>query len=109
MGIADRIRASLAAFGNPSLTQKSQGYVSDRKSSPSGGHLNVNNMKMAFDSFSQPVWGPEIATLGAYAREGYTSKTFDVPFIPFSTQKIALQVDEDVQLAINDLASRVTG
>lgn len=65
--------------------------------------------KMAFDSFSQPVWGPEVSTLGAYAREGYTSRTFDIPAVPFTTQKQALQFDEDVQLAINDLASKITG
>ncbi|MDE1868263.1 MAG: hypothetical protein KGI08_11225, partial [Thaumarchaeota archaeon] len=37
------------------------------------------------------------------------SKTFDIPFIPFTTQEIALQVDEDVQLAINHLSSQITG
>ena len=58
---------------------------------------------------SQPVWGPEISTVGAYSREGYTSRTFDTPAIPFSTQAIALQQDEDIQLAINGLASQVTG
>ena len=26
---------------------------------------------------SQPVWGPDLSTVGAYSREGYTSKTFD--------------------------------
>ncbi len=59
--------------------------------------------------FSQPVWGPELSTVGAYSREGYTSKTFDSPAVPFNTQVIALQQDEDVQLAINSLASQVTG
>lgn len=58
---------------------------------------------------SQPVWGPEISTVGAYSREGYTSRTFDTPAIPFSTQAFALQQDEDVQLGINRLASQVTG
>jgi len=58
---------------------------------------------------SQPVWGPEISTVGAYSREGYTSKTFDTPAIPFNTQALALQIDEDVQLSINSLASQVTG
>ena len=58
---------------------------------------------------SQPVWGPEISTVGAYSREGYTSKTFDLPAIPFRTQKTGLQIDEDVQLAINHLSSQVTG
>ncbi len=58
---------------------------------------------------SQPVWGPEISTVGAYSREGYTSKSFDSPAIRFSTQETALQFDEDVQLAVNDLSSKVTG
>jgi hypothetical protein len=65
---------------------------------------------MAYDGgFSQPVWGPEISTVGAYSREGYTSRTFDRPFVPFSTQEFSLQVDEDVQLAINHLSSLITG
>jgi len=91
--------------------------------------LNVNALKTSFaellpmDSYpgavqsqgptapglSQPVWGPEIATVGRYSREGYTSKTFDRPVIPFQTQVVALQTDEDVALAINHLASQVTG
>ena len=58
---------------------------------------------------SQPVWGPEISTIGAYSREGYTSRTFDTPTIPFNLQKVGLQIDEDVQLAINHLSSQVTG
>jgi len=58
---------------------------------------------------SQPVWGPELSTVGAYSREGYTSKTFDTPAIPFSTQALPLQIDEDVQLVINRLSSQVTG
>jgi len=58
---------------------------------------------------SQPVWGPEISTVGAYSREGYTSRTFDTPAIPFVTQAFALQQDEDIQLAMNRLSSQVTG
>jgi len=58
---------------------------------------------------SQPVWGPEISTVGGYSREGYTSRTFDTPAIPFVTQGIALQQDEDIQLAMNRLSSQVTG
>lgn len=58
---------------------------------------------------SQPVWGPEISTVGAYSREGYTSRSFDQPAIPFSTQAAALQQDEDIQLAMNRLSSQVTG
>jgi len=58
---------------------------------------------------SQPVWGPEISTVGAYSREGYTSRSFDVPQVPFRIQANALGQDEDVQLAINDLSSKITG
>ena len=58
---------------------------------------------------SQPVWGPELSTVGGYSREGYTSKTFDTPAIPFRTQALALQVDEDVSLVINGVSSQVTG
>ena len=58
---------------------------------------------------SQPVWGPEISTIGAYSREGYTSRTFDTPPVPFRKMAEALQTDEDVQLAINDLSSKITG
>lgn len=58
---------------------------------------------------SQPVWGPEISTVGRYSREGYTSKTFDKPLIDFNTQVEALARDEDVQLAINHLSSQITG
>ena len=58
---------------------------------------------------SQPVWGPEISTVGAYSREGYTSRTFDTPAVPFRTQKTGLQLDEDTQLAVNHLSSQVTG
>ena len=80
--------------------------------------MNLNMMKNTMNStllsemvpgLSQPVWGPEISTVGAYSREGYTSKSFDLPRIPFRVMAQALEVDEDVQLAINDLSSKVTG
>ena len=80
--------------------------------------LNINLVKDTMNSsllsemvpgLSQPVWGPTINSVGAYSREGYTSKTLDTPAIPFSTQALALQVDEDVQLIINRLSSQVTG
>lgn len=103
MGFLSRIQNSLKALASD---PQRNGYQSDRRPSNS---LNLMSTKMAFDVFSQPVWGPEVSTLGAYAREGYTSKTFDLPAIPFTTQKQALQYDEDVQLAINDLASKITG
>jgi len=80
--------------------------------------MNLNLMKNTMNStllsemvpgLSQPVWGPEISTVGAYSREGYTSKSFDLPRIPFRVMALALETDEDVQLAINDLSSKVTG
>jgi len=67
------------------------------------------SMGEAMPGLSQPTWGPEISTVGAYSREGYTSRTFDTPAIPLKQQAAALQVDEDAQLAINHLASQVTG
>jgi hypothetical protein len=69
----------------------------------------MQNLSEIMPGLSQPVWGPEISTVGAYSREGYTSKTFDSPAVPFSTQKEGLQIDEDTQLAINHLSSQVTG
>jgi len=79
--------------------------------------LDVMSMKMSFEEainasppgFSQPVWGPDISTVGRYSQEGYTSKTFDKPLIPFTTLANALARDEDVQLAINHLSSQITG
>jgi hypothetical protein len=65
--------------------------------------------EMVSGGLSQPVWGPEISTVGAYSREGYTSKSFDSPTVPFKIMANALGKDEDVQLAINDLSSKVTG
>ena len=80
--------------------------------------VNLNLLKSTMNSsllsemvpgLSQPVWGPEISTVGAYSREGYTSRTFDTPAVSFRIQALALQQDEDVQLAVNDLSSKVTG
>lgn len=59
--------------------------------------------------FSQPVWGPEISTVGAYSREGYASRPFDKPIISFKEMAVALATDEDVSLALNHLSSQVTG
>ena len=70
---------------------------------------NRTPMEEALPGLSQPVWGPEISTVGAYSREGYTSKPFDSPLVTMRIQSYALQVDEDVQLSINHLASKVTG
>ena len=83
-----------------------------------GNSLDLNMVKNTLNSgmlaemtggLSQPVWGPEISTIGAYSREGYTSRTFDTPPVPFRKMAEALQTDEDVQLAINDLSSKITG
>lgn len=106
MGILSRIRNSLSALSADRPPAPTQRYVSDR---PKTSSYNLMGLKMAAETFSQPVWGPEISTVGAYSREGYTSKTFDKPWVDFATQRIALQTDEDVQLAVNDLASKITG
>jgi hypothetical protein len=71
--------------------------------------MNSSLLSEMVPGLSMPVFGPEINSVGAYSREGYTSRTFDVPKISFRTQAMALQLDEDVQLAINDLSSKVTG
>ena len=108
MGFLSRLQASFQALTSNQAATPSprQGYTSDRQPTNS---LNVNNVRMALEEFSQPVWGPEISTVGAFSREGYTSRTFDRPVIPFATQKNALQTDEDIQLAMNDLTSKITG
>jgi len=108
MGFGTRLRNGLAKILSPEDT-------SPRRN---GSSVNLNLLKNTMNSsllsemvpgLSQPVWGPEISTIGAYSREGYTSRTFDLPAVNFRTQAEALQVDEDVQLAINDLSSKVTG
>ena len=67
------------------------------------------SMSEVMPGLSQPVWGPEISTVGRYSQEGYTSKTFDKPVVPFQAMATALATDEDVGLAINHLSSQVTG
>jgi len=108
MGFGTRLRNGLAK-----LLSSETDVVRHRTNS-----LNLNLVKDTMNSsllseivpgLSQPIFGPEITTVGAYSREGYTSRTFDVPTVSFRTQAAALQQDEDVQLAINDLASKVTG
>ncbi len=74
-----------------------------------GTSMDVHAIQDAMGGFSQPVWGAEINTVGAYSREGYTSKTRDTPIVKFRTQALAMETDEDVQLAINHLSSKVTG
>ena len=94
----------------PSYTPKStNNYNNNSLSLQSLKHQMNTPISEISPGLSQPVWGPEISTVGAYSREGYTSRTFDQPSIPFNTQATALQIDEDVQLAINSLASQVTG
>ena len=81
-------------------------------------NIDVNQVHMAMMSnggmmesggFSQPVWGPEVSTVGAYSREGYTSRTFDSPIVRHDIQVYYVRRDEDVQLSLNRLASQVTG
>jgi len=104
MGIASRLRNAVGAIMKDSPRER------EWYERPPTNSMNLNQVKMAFNGgFSQPVWGPEISTVGAYSREGYTSKTFDFPHTPFVVQENALQIDEDVQLAINHLSSLVTG
>lgn len=116
MGIGSRIRHVLgeAVYGNkiPRIIEQGKGRLTPVQP-PSTATFSVNKMKTDFSEampgFSQPVWGPEINTVGAYSREGYTSKTFDTPVIPFNQQVLAAETDEDVQLAINHLSSQITG
>jgi len=103
MGVADRIRMGLSKF----LAGPSYGASGTRQAPHSS--LNVNQIQYASGGFSQPVFGAEISTVGAYSREGYTSRTLDVPIVPFSTQLYYMLRDEDVQLAVNHLASQITG
>ena len=105
MGIAESFRTRL---GNlfPQVPKDSYGEFQGQRPTNS---LDVNALKMSMDSFSDPVWGPEISGAGAFAREGYVSKSFEVPVVPFKTQVAAMETDEDVQLAINHLSSQITG
>jgi len=107
MGWGSRLKNGVAAF-----MSNQQALAPARDRSPRGTSLNVNDMRSMLEAapgLSQPVWGPEISTVGAYSREGYTSKTFDRPVVSFREQSQALQIDEDVQLAINHLSAQVTG
>lgn len=106
MGWSSRLRNGIARAISPQPTI-SRG--------PAKQSVNINrlhnhmNMSEIMPGFSQPVWGPEIDTIGGYSREGYTSKPFDLPAIPFRVQALALQADEDVQYTVNKLAAQVTG
>jgi len=107
MGWITRLKNGIAGFSAPSI-QHSSGRDRQHRG-PSLQLQDVRSMLEAAPGLSQPVWGPEISTVGAYSREGYTSKTFDSPAVPFRAQAQALQIDEDVQLAINHISSQVTG
>ena len=104
----NRLKNGIAGFKGSSPSDAPSGRDRQHR----GPSLNVNEIRGMLEAapgLSQPVWGPEISTVGAYSREGYTSKTFDSPAIPFRAQAQALQVDEDVQLAVNHLSAQVTG
>jgi hypothetical protein len=112
MGFSSRVRNGLAKL-------ISENDFSVNRTSYPTNKMDINGVKNLMSStvlsemvpggLSQPVWGPEISTVGAYSREGYTSKSFDAPSVPFKIMANALSQDEDVQLAINDLSSKVTG
>jgi len=107
MGWGTRLKNGVAGFMN---AQTPAPPARDRSNRGSSVDLHeLSTMMEAAPGLSQPVWGPEISTVGAYSREGYTSKTFDKPVISFRTQAAGLQIDEDVQLAINHLSAQVTG
>ncbi len=104
-----KIRSRVAHFIQPeSFIPKTINTVPSLSLQSLKHHMSTPITELS-PGLSQPVWGPEISTVGAYSREGYTSKTFDTPAIPFSTQSLALQIDEDVQLVMNRLSSQVTG
>lgn len=108
MGFGDRLRIAAARIiGGESHSNKSSSRPHNSLSI-NAIHQGLNTMRES-GGFSQPAWGAEISTVGAYSREGYTSRTFDLPIIPFKSQVMAMATDEDVQLAMNHLASQVTG
>ena len=107
-GWASRLKLGLSKALNIPTQPLSQG-TRPRYST----NVDVNAVKFAMSpdmgGFSQPVWGPEISTVGSYSREGYTSRTFDQPTVPFSQQVYYVRRDEDIQLSQNHLASQITG
>jgi len=108
MGFGDRLRIAAARIiGGESLSARPSPRPHNSLS-VNAVHQMANTIRES-GGFSQPAWGAEISTVGAYSREGYTSRTFDVPIIPFKAQVMAMATDEDVQLAMNHLASQVTG
>jgi hypothetical protein len=113
MGWRSRLNQGMIKMGLATPIQPPQNHFSSVNLNSLKSQMSIPNNGMDFaeavPGFSQPVWGPEISTVGAYSREGYTSIPFDKPVIPFQTQVVALQTDEDVTLAINHLSSQITG
>lgn len=109
LGFGSRLRTGL---GN---LIKGDSQVNSGRLQPNNS-LNVNRVQYAAQmnqsyeqGFSQPVFGAELSTVGSYSREGYTSRTFDTPTVPFATQVYYAERDEDVSLGVNDLTSKITG
>lgn len=107
MGFGQRLRRGLGSLisGGDHI---SSGRLHQRQ------NLNVNAVQYAASmsqqaGFSQPVFGAELSTVGSYSREGYTSRTFDTPTVPFSIQVYYAERDEDISLGLNDLTSKITG
>lgn len=109
MGFGSRLRVGLGNLisgGN---------QITSGRLQPSNS-MNVNAVQYAAQmnqgyeqGFSQPVFGAELNTVGSYSREGYTSRTFDTPTVPFKLQSYYAERDEDVALGVNDLTSKITG
>jgi len=92
------IGSRLAKGWNTILTAMQTTSPQDR--SLSMNSMNLSKIQYALGGqpqggFSQPVWGSELTTVGAYSREGYTSKTIDRPVVPFSVQVEAMTKDEE--------------
>jgi len=105
--------ASRLSLGLSNILGRSSEPLSHGTQARYSTNIDVNSVHMAMSEgmagFSQPVWSPEISTVGAYSREGYTSRTFDTPTVQFSEQVYYVRRDEDIQLSLNNLASQVTG
>ena len=102
MGWMNRLKNGIAGFAGSSNLAAPNG----RDRIHRGPSLNVNEIRGMLEAapgLSQRVWGPEISTVGAYSREGYTSKTFDTHVISFRAQAKAVEIDEDVQLSVMHL------
>ena len=104
----DRLKLGLADIGLAKVETDNYRLSTNSSQKPTNS-INVNQMKEVMTGFSQPVFGPEISTVGAYSREGYTSRTFDTPTTKFADQVYYVRRDEDIQHALHVLSSRVTG